>query len=1132
MVTQTQLRQSQGLSGRSNIRSSQDEQRRRAEEEKRLSEENKRIQNEYNKQKLEYDKAVQYNADVQNANNVLNEAVAKSGSFLKASQSRLVTEAFAKIGVSKEEAEGIYQSAVESGEAYQSSKQNVQSKSVVNITSVPSISAKEDFLNKISGNQQSRPSDAFTKATASYTSNVNRYRDAGYTSNEAAQLATKYKDVSITRDTANKYLESNKPTITQKISKGVSNVYEGGKAGVSNIGKAGVYAYDVARETKVRVIPRTSPLSLVTGEVKTNLGESTRYISDTAIPYVAKKAGEGLEKVGVTGVDVGVNPFTGITISPEIKGKSIISNTYNKKISTETAIETSLYFTPVVGGLAFGSAISSQTQNVRDIYKGNNAKTEAKKQINEYIKNNPAPEGYEYEITDKIINEQANAIKKGAVNNLLITGGLAIAIPLVYTGIKKATAIKEFNVFENAPIISKEAKSKAGVKMSEVENVLISKEGNIISRSFKGEGGKYLESTGGYRKVYSTPLRDFFGMKPVYSGVSTGETIAKKVYNPLLGTFEDVTQVITKKQALKGREKVVEYFVKKGYTKEQASKYISRKAPSIKFYTTEFGGKIVSTSGKKDVVTVLLSGTRKEIPIKAPLSILDIGSGRKVLSISRGGKIKEVKLFERLEEIGTKVPKGEEAGALGEITYFKGTAKEINPTARLGRQSKDFEIIAAAKKTGEQPLVNDFGTQEQYNVLDISKEITYGKNKRISKSISDVNVKVPDTQLRITKDLVTGVKRIEVRPKVDIGGIQSQAEEFILIGEKKLDIRQRGIEFISPANIEKTPLSKTFGEKPKQILSIPKPKLEKTISVVKARAEVFSTSSTKNLPRMVGGQGLDIGNPLGGSLILEEASGALSKTLERTYTGTKGGSSLFGTGSKDLTIIEPNIITGEKNRILVQPPLVDTKFRTQLDTKTKTEIDTKYKTYIGEKDMIKIKPLELNKIAQPSKEKIKEELKLNTKLNQALKLNTKLKTELRQRIKPREILKPKIIKIPRKKQSNKEVLKELLKQGKKEEKFEAFGKRYGKEFSLGKAETQTEAESKLLGFLKGSLGASGKVKKGESELSFGELKSFSGIEFRPSKRSSFVVVQRREKRLGSKLETMEIKKSRGKTKWL
>jgi hypothetical protein len=96
--------------------------------------------------------------------------------------------------------------------------------------------------------------------------------------------------------------------------------------------------------------------------------------------------------------------------------------------------------------------------------------------------------------------------------------------------------------------------------------------------------------------------------------------------------------------------------------------------------------------------------------------------------------------------------------------------------------------------------------------------------------------------------------------------------------------------------------------------------------------------------------------------------------------------------------------------------------------------------------------------------------------------------------------------------------------------FEAFGRRYGKDKSLGIFGTKQQAESKLKNFMQQSLGASGRVTKNNVALGFGELSSFKGREWLPSKRDAKRIVQARKFRLGTRAEKVEIFQARKKKK--
>jgi hypothetical protein len=89
-----------------------------------------------------------------------------------------------------------------------------------------------------------------------------------------------------------------------------------------------------------------------------------------------------------------------------------------------------------------------------------------------------------------------------------------------------------------------------------------------------------------------------------------------------------------------------------------------------------------------------------------------------------------------------------------------------------------------------------------------------------------------------------------------------------------------------------------------------------------------------------------------------------------------------------------------------------------------------------------------------------------------------------------------------------------------QDEFEAFVRKAGKDISLGKKESQKAAEEALVGKLKGTIAASGFITKGEKKLKVSEL-NIKSPEFSTSKVSEYRIVQRKEKRFGTRPETRE-----------
>jgi len=102
----------------------------------------------------------------------------------------------------------------------------------------------------------------------------------------------------------------------------------------------------------------------------------------------------------------------------------------------------------------------------------------------------------------------------------------------------------------------------------------------------------------------------------------------------------------------------------------------------------------------------------------------------------------------------------------------------------------------------------------------------------------------------------------------------------------------------------------------------------------------------------------------------------------------------------------------------------------------------------------------------------------------------------------------------------------------KPELFKVFVRKAGADVEFGTFGTKQTARKELFKQLSGTLRASGFIEKGGKKLKVKEL-GFLGAGFRPSKKDSFRVVQRKEKRLGTSGETEELqffKKKKGKKK--
>jgi hypothetical protein len=169
-----------------------------------------------------------------------------------------------------------------------------------------------------------------------------------------------------------------------------------------------------------------------------------------------------------------------------------------------------------------------------------------------------------------------------------------------------------------------------------------------------------------------------------------------------------------------------------------------------------------------------------------------------------------------------------------------------------------------------------------------------------------------------------------------------------------------------------------------------------------------------------------------------------------------------------------------------------------------------------------------NEVLKPKSEpRIREEslIKINTSQKQEQKNKQRFKLNIKQRQRAEQTYKKFLAPIIKPELS---ISKRLAKKIKEEpEIFTIFATKGGIDIERGKAKTQKEAELTLKNILKGELRAGGFISKGKVKLKATELKEFGGGEFRLSKVSPYKVIQRKEKRLGTRPETKELQYFKG-----
>lgn len=96
--------------------------------------------------------------------------------------------------------------------------------------------------------------------------------------------------------------------------------------------------------------------------------------------------------------------------------------------------------------------------------------------------------------------------------------------------------------------------------------------------------------------------------------------------------------------------------------------------------------------------------------------------------------------------------------------------------------------------------------------------------------------------------------------------------------------------------------------------------------------------------------------------------------------------------------------------------------------------------------------------------------------------------------------------------------------------FSVVGRRFGEDIEIFKTRDKKQAEKKAVSFLKTTLGRSAKVFKDGEEIAFKDLSLSKNLEFRPAKKDSSRIVQRRKYGLGTGQERSEIQSFRRKAK--
>lgn len=418
--------------------------------------------------------------------------------------------------------------------------------------------------------------------------------------------------------------------------------------------------------------------------------------------------------------------------------------------------------------------------------------------------------------------------------------------------------------------------------------------------------------------------------------------------------------------------------------------------------------------------------------------------------------------------------------------------RQIDITGRLAKTEKGFEFIPSATGTSiTTGQIKQLGKTKQYFGLDIFE--TGSKGTSIPyRTIGDVKqyksvglstyvprastftlfeegAKFKDVKSQLRENIKL---RGDVAKDIFLGDVFRLKENIFL--NVKRD-RELGLTFVKratepdksfivqPANVKKTPFSVTF-------------------------AEEFGTKPSLNLKTIQKGitkQSL----PPSRTKVLEEVKPVQVVT------------------QKQEPIQLPSTIQPQKQEVSgLQKVWEEQGLGVGSGLKQALEQETRQR----ERQIGIVKPSEsiISKEVQKERQGLKEILKLRqqTKQTEAQLQKTFQKNLLKGKSPLKEVF-PKIVPPTNLFARVKNIMKETP------QKFEAIGFRFGKEKKLGTFGTQSEAESTLSKFLKGTLGASGFLTAGGKKIKAKELNLLGEGEFRVSKRSPFVIVEKKQKRL-------------------
>jgi len=579
----------------------------------------------------------------------------------------------------------------------------------------------------------------------------------------------------------------------------------------------------------------------------------------------------------------------------------------------------------------------------------------------------------------------------------------------------------------------------------------------------------------GRRSTVTTPLRKFFGEGPLYRGIPADKLATTKVSYFGVKT----TTISPYKQAFK---KLTSY----GYTASQAKNVLRIVKPQIiDLSTTQ--QVIIGKQGVKGRATfyyknrVIMNNPRLGIKTKGGKTIIeDVKFTRKVGLVNEQPVIRTQATITRTLK---KVPK-----------FWK----DLGIT-----ESKTFS------ETYSRVYVSPTGTTK-LKVFDQGGIKIY-KNVKFNNLKTIVGKEYSGT---VTPTMRGGKPTLEIRTSIT-GDIMRPGYTTLFKGSP-VDLTLGGTAITSPSKIIKTPFSKTFSIKDSSIKFRGAEKATTTTEIIK------ETGGKETIvQKVVGtGQSIDVTNKeiLTDTTVLQTpvVSATKLKFTPAPKVDLLGGSAMFAGLGSTQNLFSGVVLSGKYDqKIKLDTKLSPIQTQTPLQS-SELDIGLVQKQTPGNVQIPVLKPI-LEPIVEPIVEPI-----------------TIPPEPVRPTFQEPQIRSPYIPPL-----TQEPLMKKIKRIVKKPELFGVFVKKQGEDIKLGTFSTLTTAKQKLTSKLRTTLRASGFITreplgKKPTKIKAKKLGLF-GMEFRPSKVSEFLVVERKQRRLKKRgPETVEIigfrKKSKKKSK--